>query len=391
LVLTGNFQISEGISESVLMAPPQPASILLIGDNRSDFVTIRHLLVDERRGEFTVTWARSLSDGLEHANANSYDAIFFDLTTAVGQSQRQFMEYWTQLTVHPVIVLCPAESESAAIDAVRKGAQDYLLHAHIDKERLSRSINLALTQTALRNERKEKDALLKKMDRNRLKDDFVGILANEAWLPLLGARLVLEHLLDGSLGELNDQQSVAVGQLKKGNEELLSVTQELLDIYTHDTSKVPPTTSDIDIREMIELCIKDSEQITKFRNITVTAEFPQDLPLIKGDSSALRRVFINLLENAVNFSPNKQSVAINVALFPEAVTVSITDKHRDILEEDQQAILHRFWMGEAGRRYSNKCGMHLYLCQRIVDAHGGKINVLSKPKVGTTFTVSLPR
>lgn len=373
------------------MAPPQPASILLIGDNRSDFVTIRHLLVDERRGEFQVTWARSLSDGLEHAKANTYDAIFFDLTTAVGQSQRQFMEYWNELTLHPVIVLCPAESEPAAIDAVRKGAQDYLLHAHVDKERLSRSINLALAQTALKNERKAKEELERKIERNRLKDDFVGILANEAWLPLLGARLVLEHLVDGSLGDLNEQQSVAVGQLKKGNEELLGVTQELLDIYTHDSSKVPPNVAEIDLREMIELCIKDSEQITKFRNITVSVEFPQEIPLIKGDSSALRRVFINLLENAVNFSPNKQSVTINVALFAEAVTVSITDKGRDILDEDQHSILHRFWAGEAGRRYSNKCGMHLYLCQRIIDAHGGKINVLSKPKVGTTFTVSLPR
>ncbi len=373
------------------MATVEPVSVLLIGDNRTDYVTIRHLLVDETRGEYQVTWSRTLSDGLNLLKTNSYQVLLFDLTTSIGQSQRAFSEFWSELVSQPVIVICPAENESAAIDAVKRGAQDYLLHAHIDRERLHRAINLALARTALSNEQKKKAGLEKTMGLSRLKEDFMGLLANEVWLPLLGGRLVLEHLLEGSLGEVNEQQKVAISQLKKGNEESLAVTQELLDVYTYDQSRQQLTKSDIDMKELIENCLKESAPSTKYRGINVVVDYPQGAPVIKGDPSGIRRVFNILLENAVKFSPNRQTVEINVAQLPDGVQISINDRGRDIAPEDQKRLFMRFWEGETGRKYSNKSGMHLYLCQRIIDAHGGKMEVTSKPQTGTTFTVTLPK
>ena len=373
------------------MATVEPVSVLLIGDNRTDYVTIRHLLVDETRGEYQVTWSRTLSDGLNLLKTNSYQVLLFDLTTSIGQSQRAFSEFWSELVSQPVIVICPAENESAAIDAVKRGAQDYLLHAHIDRERLHRAINLALARTALSNEQKKKAGLEKTMGLSRLKEDFMGLLANEVWLPLLGGRLVLEHLLEGSLGEVNEQQKVAISQIKKGNEESLAVTQELLDVYTYDQSRQQLTKSDIDMKELIENCLKESAPSTKYRGINVVVDYPQGAPVIKGDPSGIRRVFNILLENAVKFSPNRQTVEINVAQLPDGVQISINDRGRDIAPEDQKRLFMRFWEGETGRKYSNKSGMHLYLCQRIIDAHGGKMEVTSKPQTGTTFTVTLPK
>lgn len=373
------------------MATEEPVTVLLIGDNRTDYVTIRHLLVDETRGEYQVTWSRTLSDGLNLLKTNTYQVLLFDLTTSLGQSQRAFSEFWNELVTQPVIVICPPENEGAAIDAVKRGAQDYLLHSHIDRERLHRAINLALVRSALSNEQKKKAGLEKTMGLSRLKEDFMGLLANEVWLPLLGGRLVLEHLLEGSLGDLNEQQKVALSQLKKGNEESLAVTQELLDVYTYDQTRQQLAKSDIDMKEMIENCIKETAQMAKYRGINVVADYPQGAPTIKGDPSGIRRVFIILLDNAIKFSPNRQTVDVNVAQLPDAVQVSINDRGRDIAPEDQKRLFMRFWEGESGRKFSNKSGMHFYLCQRIIDSHGGKMEVTSKPQTGTTFIVTLPK
>ena len=113
--------------------------------------------------------------------------------------------------------------------------------------------------------------------------------------------------------------------------------------------------------------------------------------MIKGDPSGIRRVFIILLDNAIKFSPNRQTVDVNVAQLPDAVQVSINDRGRDIAPEDQKRLFMRFWEGESGRKFSNKSGMHFYLCQRIIDSHGGKMEVTSKPQTGTTFIVTLPK
>lgn len=219
----------------------------------------------------------------------------------------------------------------------------------------------------------------------------MGLLANEVWLPLLGGRLVLEHLLEGSLGDLNEQQKVALSQLKKGNEESLAVTQELLDVYTYDQTRQQLAKSDINMKELIEVCIQECAAQSKFKGITVTADYPQGVPTIKGDPSGIRRVLLILMENAIKFSPNKQTVDINVAQLPEGVQISINDRGRDIDPDDQKRLFMRFWEGETGRKYSTKSGMHLYLCQRIVDSHGGKLTVNSKPQTGTTFIVTLPK
>ncbi len=102
-------------------------------------------------------------------------------------------------------------------------------------------------------------------------------------------------------------------------------------------------------------------------------------------------MFTILLDNAIKYSPNRQTVNVNVAQMQDGVQVSINDRGRDIPPEDQKRLFSRFWEGENGRKYSNKCGMHLYLCQRIIDSHSGRIEVTSKPQTGTTFIVTLPK
>lgn len=368
----------------------ESVKVLLIGNNRADFVNIRKMLVDDSGQQYQLSWSQTLSDGLNQIKANGIDVLLFDLSIAVGQSLRNVSRIWEESVSVPVILICPPESELVAAEAVKKGAQDYILQPTIDKDRLTKSIQLAVERSKSKGIAQARSDLERQIELGKLKEEFMGLLANEVWLPLLGARLVLEHLLEGSLGDVNQQQKVALTQLKKGNEELLSLTQELLDVYTYDQSRASMSSREVDLKEVLQSCIDEVAPATKYRGIKLACEMPPNIPTIWADAASIKRCFINLLENAINASPNKEEVQVRLAIFEHSVKVFITDKGRDISDEDQLRLFKRFWAGEKGRKYTSKAGMHLYLCQRIVDAHKGSLTCASQPTAGTTFTVTLP-
>lgn len=368
----------------------EPVKVLLIGNNRSDFVNIRKYLVEDSGQPFELVWSQNLSDGLNQVKANGIDVLLFDLNIAIGQSVRSVSRIWEETVTIPVILLCSPDGELAAAEAVKKGAQDYIVQTALDKDRLLKVINLAIERNKLKLLAIRTAELEKQIELSRLKEEFMGLLANEVWLPLLGGRLVLEHLLEGSLGEVNSQQKVAITQLKKGNEELLALTQELLDVYTYDQSRSAIASAEVDVKEVLKTCVDDITPATKYRGIKLICEMPVNVPKVWADPSGIKRVFVNLLENAVNSSPIREEIQVRVAVFEHSIKVFVTDKGRDINDEDQQRLFKRFWMGEKGRKYTSKAGMHLYLCQRIVDAHNGTITCSSQPASGTTFTVTLP-
>ncbi|HEY9786400.1 MAG TPA: HAMP domain-containing sensor histidine kinase [Candidatus Obscuribacterales bacterium] len=368
----------------------ESVKVLLIGNNKTDFVTIRRWLVEQSTPPYQLTWSQTLSDGMSVIKANRFDVLLFDLSIAVGQSQRMIRQLWDDMVGAPIIIICPPDSEMVAVEALGKGVHDYVLQTVMDKDRLVRSINFAIVKQQLKEARKRNAHLEQQLELARLQEEFISLLANEVWLPLLGARLVLEHLLEGSLGEVNQQQKVAIGQLNKGNEELLSLTQEMLDVYTYDQSRSATAFKEVDLREMLSTCVDDVMPATKYRGIKIVADFPPVIPKVLGDASGLKRVFTNLLENAVKASPNKEEVQLRVASSGHEVKIFVTDKGRDIADEDQARLFKRFWNGESGRRYISKAGMHLYMCQRIVDLHKGSLTCSSKPTIGTTFIVTLP-
>ncbi len=114
----------------------------------------------------------------------------------------------------------------------------------------------------------------------------------------------------------------------------------------------------------------------------------QSLPTIYGDELEIRRVLQNLLDNAVRISEPHKQILINVASFKDnQVKVSVRDQGRGIAPQEKEQLFYRFVQGR-GRR--GKCGLGLYLCRQIIEAHGGIIGVDSSLGKGSTFWFTLP-
>lgn len=230
-------------------------------------------------------------------------------------------------------------------------------------------------------------------ERRRLiqqREDFVATLVHDLKTPLLGAEKTLESMISGLVGDLDPEQSDVLGMLKRSNQQLLSMVQNLIEFYHYDNQPAVEHNEDVDISELLLICVDELFALAQQKEIKLSAKVPDGLPRIKGDQLGLKRVFINLIDNAIKFSKKGAFVEVNTRKKGNYIEVRIRDTGLGIAESDQERLFQRFFRGEKGKRFAVGTGLGLYLCKKIITDHKGKIDVVSKEGQGSTFIVSLP-
>lgn len=222
------------------------------------------------------------------------------------------------------------------------------------------------------------------------REDFVATLVHDLKTPLLGAEKTLESMISGLVGEFDPGQSDVLSMLKRSNQQLLSMVQNLIEFYHYDKKTDAMVFEDVDIAELLMICVDELFALAQQKEIKLSAKFPDGLPHIKADRLGLKRVFINLIDNAVKFSPKGAHVEINAKKKRDQVEIRVRDTGLGIEEIDKEKLFQRFFRGEKGKRFAVGTGLGLYLCKKIVTDHEGTISVVSKEGQGSTFIVSLP-
>jgi PAS domain S-box-containing protein len=222
------------------------------------------------------------------------------------------------------------------------------------------------------------------------RDDFVASVAHDIKNPLIGAERILEALCNQPENFSGQTDLPVLNLLRDSNRNLLSLVQNLVDVYRFETSAYQGHFEETDLSVLVDGCIKDSSHFAGAHGITLTRKVPESVGLVHIDSLAFRRVLMNLLHNAIKFNTQGGAVHIAVERLADAFTMSISDTGVGICDSDQQKLFRRFAQGHQGRRYSYGTGLGLYLSKQIIEAHGGTISCNSKLGVGTTFTIMLP-
>jgi signal transduction histidine kinase len=122
----------------------------------------------------------------------------------------------------------------------------------------------------------------------------------------------------------------------------------------------------------------------------VRLETPPDLPYVDADAARLERILLNLLSNALKYSPADAPVVVAAAPHGDEIVISVADQGTGIDPEDVPRVFERYFRARSGRR-SGGVGLGLYIARTLVEAHGGRIWVDSEPGVGSTFSFTLPR
>jgi signal transduction histidine kinase len=225
---------------------------------------------------------------------------------------------------------------------------------------------------------------------SRLKSDFVANVSHELKTPLALIRLFAETLELGRVPSPEKEQQYH-RIINKESRRLSQLINNILDFSRIEAGRKEYRF----VRGDLAAVVRDVVDAYRFQieqhGFALRLDVADDLPDMEIDPEALSQALINLLNNAIKYSPNEKSIAVAVRREGERVLVSVADRGIGIPKSDQKRIFEKFFRVESSVVHTTKgSGLGLALVQHIVEAHGGRVEVTSAPGEGSTFTLSLP-
>jgi len=246
---------------------------------------------------------------------------------------------------------------------------------------------LAKVTDELRNANTELEvanAELRKLD--QLKTDFLNIASHELRTPLTSIKGFAGFVAEEKLGELNEKQKDALSKVVANSDRMTRLIGNMLDMSKIRSGKLELNIARLDMSGLIGGVVADMKLVAEEKNISCTARVPDGL-VIEGDRDRIEQVLVNLLGNAIKFTPVGGSVSVTAVDHETCVRVSVSDTGIGIVPDDLALIFEEFWQVDK----SKGTGLGLTIAANIVREHGGAIWATSKVAVGSTFGFRLPK
>jgi signal transduction histidine kinase len=363
--------------------------ILLVEDNPYDAELLREMLMGVSTVQFDWVHVTLLGDALKRLREDTFDAILLDLSLPDSLGQETLAKAYAQAHDTPIVVLTGHADESLAIKTVHQGAQDYLVKGRVDGPTLVRAVRYAI----------ERHRLITELDRGRqqqlkIKDQFLSHVSHELRSPLAVIHQFVTILLDRLGGDLSPEQNEYLEIILRNVNQLRKMIEDLLEVTRAETGKLALHPQLTPLDELIAETLGTLRIAAAGKRITLSEAVPDDLPLAYADPNRFRQVLMNLIDNAIKFTPQGGSITVHAELFPEDphfIQVAVADTGCGIGEEDSQKIFDSMYQVKDSASLSRKgLGLGLFICKELVSRHGGRIWVKSEKGKGSTFCFTLP-
>lgn len=248
----------------------------------------------------------------------------------------------------------------------------------------------ALLDSVLDRDKMIKEYIEREKESQLIKQDFISSLTHDLKVPIIAQDNTYNLFLDGKIGELTPEQKHAIEILKISNNDLKNLTMDLLDVYRLDKTEIELNLKRADIRKIILEVVAQNDSILKIRNKRIIQNIEEKEIFSNVDEFLIKRVLNNLISNAIFYGKNSENIYIDLTIENQEIKISLTDEGDGIEEEEIKEIFKKYYSG--AKKYSNiGVGLGLYIANRIVLAHGGKINVKNTQDKGACFTVVLKK
>jgi PAS domain S-box-containing protein len=226
---------------------------------------------------------------------------------------------------------------------------------------------------------------------DRVKDAFVSSVSHELRTPITSILGYTELLEEGALGRLSTEQSDAVDRISRNSTRLLSLISELLTLSR--VQEEPPVTGEdvVDLAQVVTAGLTVLSPTLAKRDVELSVELPATPVRVAGDLDMLERVVINLTDNAVKFTPDGGRVRVTLAVSCGHVLLEVSDTGIGVPAHEQQRLFDRFFRSTLAQQQAIPgSGLGLSIAHKIVEQHGGTLEVSSEAGSGSTFRVRLP-
>ncbi len=247
---------------------------------------------------------------------------------------------------------------------------------------------LAIQNARLFREIEEKGRELEAASRH--KSEFLANMSHELRTPLNAIIGFSEILAERMFGEINEKQAEYLRDILESGQHLLSLINDILDLSKIEAGRMELELTDFHLPSAIENALILMRERAARRGITLGHAIDERLGMMRADERKVKQVLLNLLSNALKFTPEAGRVDVRAEMQSEMAEISVTDTGVGIASEDQNAVFEEFrQVGTAAKKVEGT-GLGLALSRKFIELHGGKISVKSEVGVGSTFTFTLP-
>ncbi len=367
--------------------------LLLVEDSRTAVKMVEGLLAEEeekRDIRFDLSIAGSLGEAEAALSCGAFDLILLDLTLPDSHGLHTVEAIVEVAPRTPVVVLTSTADEQLGLQALKRGAQDFLVKDETYRKVLIRSVRYAY----LRNEaeREVREARDMAEFATNSKSSFIANLSHELRTPLNAIIGFSEMVLAEFHGPLTDKQKEYVTDIHKSGRYLLGLIGTVLDMSKIEAQKIELREEPMDFSVLLSDTISGLGVGGAKGTERVVVDLPDDLPRLRGDWTKLRQVFSNLLSNALKYSPDGGEVRV-IARTGEGgdMVITVADSGIGIPTDQIEGVLEPFNRTTVSKaKRIEGTGLGLALTKGLIEAHGGTLLLDSALGEGTTVTVRLP-
>jgi signal transduction histidine kinase len=424
-----------------------PLKILLVEDNPADADLIGEILDEANETQWSLVHVERLKEALKCLSENHFDVVLLDLSLPDKQGLGTVAQTYQAAPDLPIVVLTGLNDKVIALEALREGAQDYLVKGKIDSNLLVRAIRHAIerAQTLKRlrhseeqlqrlneelerrveeqtNELRQKNqylqgeiaerqrleeelrnALAKEKELGELKSNIISVVSHEYRTPLTTILSSTELLEQYSHKWHDEKKQRHFQRIQTSVHRLTQLVNDVLLINKAEAGKLEFNPVPLNLLALCRELVEDLQLTAKTQH-SISFDCQGSCSSAYLDDRLLRQLLTNLLSNAIKYSPKGGNIQFNLVFEHDsavvetsaealvrtsAVTFRIRDQGIGIPPEDQAQLFDAFYRSSNVGTISGT-GLGLAIVKKCVDLHGGQIAVESEVGLGTTFTVILP-
>jgi signal transduction histidine kinase len=406
--------------------------ILLVEDNPDDAELLQEIIAEADNTPCSLFHVERLKDALICLSKNPFDVILLDLSLPDKQGLETVAQTYSTAPDLPIVVLTGLNDQVMALEALRQGAQDYLVKGKIDSNLLFRAIHHAIerahTLKRLRqseeqlqrlnedlesrvaeqtNQLRQKNqflqaeishrqqleeelrqALVKEKELSSLKSNIISVVSHEYRTPLstiLSSTELLEYYGDKWTKE---KKQLHFQRIQSAVHHLTRLVNDVLVLNKTETGTLPFKPFPLDLLVLCRKLVAELElTINTQHQILFKSQGLSRLACL--DEQLLRQLLTNLLSNAIKYSSPEDEIKFEVIWEQDTVTFKVCDRGIGIAKDEQTQLFDAFYRGSNVGIISGT-GLGLAIVKKCVDLHNGQITVASNHEIGTIFTVTLP-
>jgi signal transduction histidine kinase len=352
--------------------------VLLVEDNRGDIRLIQEMFGEVKANHFDLLYAENLAEAFKCLDETSVDVILLDLSLPDSQGLDTFIKINNQVPTTPVVVLSGFGDESFAVEAVGRGAQDYLTKGKTDSNLLVRSLRYAI-------ERHRTENALVQGERLRALGEMASGVAhdfNNVLAVILGrVELALEDVTDDRLKK----------DLKIIEQTALDASGMVRRLQEFSRVRVGHALEPVDLEQLVQHALQmvESRQVqlkeAESVNIEIATEL-SEMGSVLGDAAELKQALVNIIFNSIDAMPEGGKIDVMSKQENGSVMLSVRDTGEGIPDEIKGKIFDPFFTTKG----TKGLGLGLSVTYGIINRHGGKIDFESTVGEGTAFIIQLP-